>query len=189
MSFRDVAHLAEPRSLRWRSVEDGAVEHLTLRRVPAGLRAESVRVDGRGAEPRGIAYAVDCDEDFNVTAFTLTTTEGRRLALERREGEWFGSDGQRLSGYEACHDIDFAGSPFTNTLPIRRLSWSPGQSRSIATLYVPFTDFLPRIDRQIYTCLGPRLFRYQAADGSFEAEIAVDDDGLVTDYPGLFARI
>jgi hypothetical protein len=56
-------------------------------------------------------------------------------------------------------------------------------------LYIPFDDFAPRLDRQTYTCLAPRLFRYQAADGSFEAELPVDEDGLVVDYPSLFERI
>jgi hypothetical protein len=56
-------------------------------------------------------------------------------------------------------------------------------------LYIPFDDFVPRLDRQIYTCLAPRLFRYQAAERSFEAELPVDEDGLVVDYPSLFERI
>ena len=43
-------------------------------------------------------------------------------------------------------------------------------------------------DRQIYTRLDEHRFRYEAADGSFTAEIAIDEDGFVTEYPGLFTR-
>ncbi|MFN3672243.1 MAG: putative glycolipid-binding domain-containing protein [Bosea sp. (in: a-proteobacteria)] len=188
MSFRDVALLAEPRSLRWRSVDGDSLEHLVLQRTATGIRAESVMVDASGAGTRGIAYAVDCTPDFTVTGFSLSTTDGQRPALARRDGRWRRRDGE-LPGFDECADIDMSGTPFTNTLPIRRESWQPGQSRTITTLYIPFDDFAPRIDRQIYTCLSPRLFRYQSADGSFEAEISVDDDGLVFDYPSLFARI
>ena len=32
-------------------------------------------------------------------------------------------------------------------------------------------------------------FRYEAVDGSFAADITVDADGLVVDYPSLFVRV
>jgi hypothetical protein len=190
MSFRDVALLAEPRSLRWRPVEGVGLEHFTLRGTPAGIRAESVVIGERGGgEPYGVSYAIDCDPGFAVTALTIATTDGRRVFLERRDGIWRDVFGEHLPAFDDCVDIDLAGTPFTNTLPIRRESWQPGQSREFAMLYIPFDSFVPRLDRQVYTCLEPRLFRYQAADRSFEAELSVDDDGLVVDYPSLFERI
>jgi hypothetical protein len=189
MSFRDAALLAVPRSLRWRPAEGVGLEHLTLRGTEAGLRAEAVTVGERGGRPYGVSYVVDCDPGFAVTAFTVATTDGRRLAMERRSGSWHDAAGTRLPAFDACLDIDFSGTPFTNTLPIRRESWRPGTSREFAMLYIPFDSLQPQIDRQIYTCLEPRLFRYQAADRSFEAELPVDEDGLVVDYPHLFARI
>lgn len=190
MSFRDVALLAVPRSLRWRPVEGVGLEHLTLRSTPDGLRAEAVVVGERGGgEPYGVSYAIDCNPDFAVTAVTIAATDGRRVFLERRDGVWRDVFGEHLAAFDGCIDIDLQGSPFTNTLPIRRERWEIGQSRTFAMLYIPFDDFVPTIDRQTYTCLAPRLFRYQAADGSFEAELPVDEDGLVVDYPSLFERI
>jgi hypothetical protein len=34
-----------------------------------------------------------------------------------------------------------------------------------------------------------RLYRYEAVDRSFTADLTVDEDGLVTEYPGLFVRV
>jgi hypothetical protein len=189
MSFRDVALLAVPRSVRWRPVEGVGLEHLTLATTQAGIRAEAVAI-GERAEPRyGVSYRIDCTADFAVTDFAVATTDGRQLAMERRGGRWHDAAGTALPTFDDCIDIDLQGSPFTNTLPIRRERWEVGQSREFAMLYIPFDDFVPIIDRQIYTCLAPRLFRYQAADRSFEAELPVDEDGLVVDYPSLFERI
>ena len=57
-------------------------------------------------------------------------------------------------------------------------------------VYVPFDSFEPVVDRQRYTCLTPaRLYRYQAADRTFTADLPVDEDGLVLDYPTLFKRL
>jgi hypothetical protein len=56
--------------------------------------------------------------------------------------------------------------------------------------YVPFDTFKPMVDGQIYRCLeAGRVYRYEAADRSFTADLTVDGDGLVTDYPGLFTRV
>lgn len=34
-----------------------------------------------------------------------------------------------------------------------------------------------------------RIYRYEATDRSFAADLVVDEDGLVVDYPGLFGRV
>ena len=51
MSFRDVALLAVPRSLRWRPVEGVGLEHLTLATTQSGIRAEAVVIGERGEPP------------------------------------------------------------------------------------------------------------------------------------------
>lgn len=57
-------------------------------------------------------------------------------------------------------------------------------------LYVPFDSFEPTVDGQHYTCLEDgKLYRYQAEDRSFTADLPVDEDGLVIDYPTLFQRL
>ena len=57
-------------------------------------------------------------------------------------------------------------------------------------LSVRFDSFAPGRDGQRYTCLEEsRLYRYEASDRSFTANILVDEDGLVTNYPPLFTRV
>ncbi len=99
--------------------------------------------------------------------------------------------GDVLSGFDGCIDIDLAGTPFTNTLPIRRLGLTPESGTvQLDMLYVPFNSFRPLRDSQRYTCLKEdKLYRYAAADRTFTAELPVDEDGLVTDYPTLFQRL
>ena len=57
-------------------------------------------------------------------------------------------------------------------------------------LYVPFDTFEPIVDEQRYRCLKDgALYRYEAVDRTFAADLPVDRDGLVLDYPTLFERI
>jgi uncharacterized protein len=45
--------------------------------------------------------------------------------------------------------------------------------------------------RQRYLRLAERLWRFELVDDpdGFNAELEVDEDGLVLDYPGLFQRV
>jgi hypothetical protein len=87
-------------------------------------------------------------------------------------------------------DVDLAGSPLTNTLPVRRLGLlgsEPGLSHrlSVAWVLVPSLEVVQA--DQIYTPLGGNKIRY--ASETFAADLTVDDDGFVVDYPGLVRRV
>jgi len=80
-------------------------------------------------------------------------------------------------------------TPFTNTLPLRRAPLAVGETRRLRIAYIPATTLEPYPAEQIYTRLEERRYRFETADGSFTADIGVDEDGLVVDYPGLFERV
>jgi hypothetical protein len=43
---------------------------------------------------------------------------------------------------------------------------------------------------QRYTALdGAKHYRFESLDDGFTAELPVDEDGFVLDYPGLFRRL
>lgn len=91
---------------------------------------------------------------------------------------------------DGATDVDLAASPFTNTLPIRRLALEEGEARDIDTVYFSFPDLAASRDPQHYTCLETdRLYRFASRDSDFTRDIEVDRHGLVVTYPGLFRRV
>ena len=185
-----------PKTVRWRPLEGEGLEHLTIGPAIGGngpvIRAESVVIGERGGNSYGVRYRIDCNTAWHVLSFSIETTSGRRLTLSSDgRGHWRSEDGTALPLFDGCIDIDLAGTPFTNTLPIRRLGLTPQSgTASLTMLYVPFDTFEPFPDGQHYTCLiEDRLYRYEAGDRSFAAGLPVDEDGLVTDYPTLFERL
>jgi uncharacterized protein len=180
------------KTAHWRPLEGEGLEHLTVRAVNDGIRAESVVIGEREAGPYGVHYRIDLDESWRVRSFLVEETGGRRIAMTSDgEGHWRQEDGGSLPVFDGCIDIDLAGSPFTNTLPIRRLALAAGEKSPLLTMvYVPFDTFEPLVDGQLYTCIEPASrYLYEAADGAFTAELPVDADGFVTDYPTLFSRL
>jgi hypothetical protein len=104
-------------------------------------------------------------------------------------GSWSDDSGAR-DEFRGAIDVDISATPFTNTLPIRRLKLGTMQSADINTVYINLPELRVTTDAQRYTCLDPgRLYRYESLGGDFVRDIEVDSDGLVVTYPGLFRRI
>ena len=105
------------------------------------------------------------------------------------QGHWSDEAGKALPALAGCIDIDLSGSPFTNTLPLRRAKLEIGIPRHFRMAWIPLHSLEPVRDEQIYTRLGHGRVRYQSADLSFERELTVDTDDFVLAYPGLFERM
>jgi hypothetical protein len=105
-------------------------------------------------------------------------------------GRWRNAGGPALPDLDGAIDVDLSVTPFTNTLPIRRLDLAEGQRADIRAVYVHFPDLGLTIDRQRYTCLKRgSQYRYESLDSDFVRDIEIDADGLIVTYPGLFRRI
>ena len=58
----------------------------------------------------------------------------------------------------------------------------------VAYIRVPSLAITPA--RQRYTAITPNaLYRFESLESGFSADLPVDGQGLVTDYPGLFRRV
>jgi len=135
------------------------------------------------ALPVRIEYRVLADGSGLTTAVHVRDLRGfeqRALTLTRdAKGNWT-LDGRRVAALRGCTDVDLGCSPSTNTLPIRRLRLRIGAAQTIRAAWVRFPELTVEKAQQTYTRLDESTYRY--ASGPFEAEITVDDDGLVASY-------
>ncbi len=182
-----------PRAARWRPAEGDGLEHLDLAPLPGGgLLASAVVIGGAGADPFALRYRIRLGVDWRVREIAVERTDGRSLGLVSPEpGRWQTIDGAPRPDLDGCIDVDIQATPFTNTLPIRRLGLTRAMGMAeLPMVYVPLDTLAPVPDGQRYAALDDgRRYRYEAADESFAAELALDEDGLVLDYPGLFRRV
>lgn len=174
---------------RWVPWQGAGLQHVDLRPESGGIRVEGVAIGTFEGRDFGARFLIECDAGWRTRRLAIETTDARGLDISSDgDGRWRDATGGPLPAFDGCIDVDLAGSPFTNTLPIRRLGLTQGDAADMMMVWVPFDSFQPIVDGQRYTCLAPRRFRYEATDGSFTAEIDIDDDGLVIDYPPLFRR-
>ena len=176
----------------WQGTTFPSVEHC---RVDVG--GEGVIIDGLvvalDGGPIRLHYRITCDPSWTVRRLDVSELEtGTKLAFESDgEGHWTDAAGQSLPALDGCFDVDLTATPFTNTLPIRRLHFRPGESRDLRMLYVslPEVDVQPAAQR--YTCLeqGETDGRYRYESSDFRVDLPVDANGLVVDYPGYWRRV
>jgi uncharacterized protein len=103
------------------------------------------------------------------------------------KGNWQ-MNGREAGQFNGCTEVDIPLTPFTNTLPIRRLNLSDGQSQEIQVVYCDVLEQQIQPVRQLYSCLSSKLYHYENIPNDFEADIIIDEHGLVVDYPALFIR-
>jgi uncharacterized protein len=121
----------------------------------------------------------------------MSARGSRRLSLRSDgQGGWQHADGRAIAELDGCIDIDIWPTPFTNSFPIWRAPLAVGERREFRMAWVAAPELTVQPQPQAYTRLGERLYRFENLDGSgFEAELPLDEDGLVLDYPDLFRRV
>jgi len=191
----DVEVESVEREVMWTPWEGPGLEHLRLVTSGGGVVANGLVIGLEAGRPFRIGYEIRCDERWRVREVRAAAPDSERPVLELLsdgEGHWKRASGEPLPELDECIDLDISATPFTNTLPIRRLGLEPNQSEELAVTYIRVPELLIGPERQLYGCLEARgdggVYRFEALPSGFSAELPVDADGLVLDYPGLFRR-
>jgi hypothetical protein len=195
------------RTLAWVKDDPFGVEFAEIQLAPDRLRAGGVAIGTRPMLYR-LDYSVETAGGFVTSRLHVTSRgEGWRRTLDLRRsdaGVWSvvieedgevdlppgGGDPAALAD---ALDCDLGLSPATNLMPILRHGLvAGGGGVELITAWVSVPDLSVRPDGQRYSYLrgGPdhHLLRYEALDGSFTADITVDREGIVVDYPGIARR-
>jgi hypothetical protein len=135
-------------------------------RLDPGWRAQSVTVERWNAQGHGV------------------------LRLERAGTGWR-VDGAPRPDLDGAEEPDLSVTPFCNTFPIRRMPETAGASLTLDTAFIEGPALRVARSRQRYDRHGPGRLRYVdlGLSRGFEADLAVDDTGLVVRYEHLFERV
>lgn len=176
----------------WNTSHEGVgLEHLLL----TEHAADSVILafdDQHG--PFRLTYRLIWDELWRVreAELVVTTDSFNRSLLLKTDGQghWRHPDGPAIAELDGCIDVDIWPTPFTNSFPIWREPMAVGERREFRMAWIFAPDLTVHPQPQAYTRLAERLYVFENLDGSgFRAELPVDEDGIVLDYPNLFRRV
>lgn len=192
----DAAHRTV--NVLWAGWDGRGLEHLRLDVSRAAVRADSLilAVDDAGL-PFRARYVIECDVSWKVTRARIEVLEEPGRVLDLRtdgHGHWTDAARGEALSLNRCVDVDIFPSPFTNTLPIRRLGHAVvGRPNVIEVAWVALPELSIQAVQQEYTLLGRDAegsrWRFRALDSGFTAELAADGRGVVLDYLGLARRV
>jgi len=175
----------------WTGQDYNSVEKCLLTSTSTGNGANAVIKGVWENEPYVVEYMVQTNANWETIAFKIKSNfAGANYELDflsDGKGRWT-TGGIHDAAFDNCIDIDISLTPFTNTLPMKRLHLAKNERRRITVLYIDVAAQQTRRIDQFYTKLSQTVYKYENASNDFKSVITVDDEGLVVAYPNHFMR-
>ena len=196
------------RAIAWVKDDPFGVEFAELELGAERLTAAGVAV-GTAPLPYRLDYELETGAAY-VTARLVAVARGegwrRELELERGgDGVWsitaraegdvdLPPPGGETAPLAQALDCDLELSPVTNAMPILRHGLLDGGGPvELTTAWIAVPALSVRADAQRYRHVGSdagrHVVRFEAVDGTFAADIVLDADALVIEYPGIARRL
>lgn len=185
--------------LTWAGVGASRLEAVRVVLGDRGMRATGsmIATADDDDEAHSASYTLATDESGVLSRLTVRTVTARGeayVSLSRsEEGDWLVDHGvgAQRTGFEGALDADLAFSPLFNALPVRRvgLHRTP-QDCELAVVHVGLPSLRVKLVRQTYrtVSVGERPVVTFSGD-DLTADLVLDTEGLVLDYPGLARRV
>lgn len=176
-------------TILWRVLDEPGHESARLARTADGWRLRGTAVLSHEGRPCRLDYEVTCDAAWRSTGarvegWIADETVDCTVAAGA-DGLWTinGTEAPEVAG---CVDVDLNFSPSTNLLPIRWLDLAVAQEAEVRAAWLRIPTFRLEPLEQRYIRTAERSYRYESAGGSFVRDLEVDEEGMVTRYPGLW---
>ena len=189
--------MSEARSIFWQPWQGQGMEHLRLSFLEDHIVARGDVMAIAGSQPFRLRYKIKCDSAWHTRKLDLEVHD--RHGLRERhvradgQGNWRDDEQGALTELAGCLDVDISATPFTNTLALRRLDLQQGENASLSVAYVKLPELTFRPVSQRYSCswraATGSIVTYEGLFRGFKADLPLDADGLVIDYPETFRRI
>lgn len=178
--------------LFWRRTDIDSLERLELAVGTDVITAASTVISVEGGGFR-LNHRWRLDRNWRPQTVTLErwNVQGQEiLSLQRNKSGWL-VNGQERPDLDGAAEPDLSVTPFCNTFPIRRTPETPGESLTLDVAFIDGTTLNVARSRQQYIRHAPDRLRYVdlGLSSGFEADLVVDDAGLVLRYEHLFERI
>jgi hypothetical protein len=188
--------------LTWQRVVSPSLESVRLLFSEGRLRASGRIIaaanQATGVEAFSASFSASVERAEDAARLLLRTTtadEERQVSLSRTEdGVWLVDHGHgaHRNAFEGAVDLDVSGAVTFNALPVRRLGLHREAGEcELPVVCVALPDLSVSLVRQTYRTVSvePSGAVIHYSDPDIEADIAVDVNGIVVDFPGRARRI
>jgi uncharacterized protein len=179
------------KTIIWKGIVYNSLEYFKLFRQEEIFVAKSKIIGAYENKIYSVEYSLGIDNGWKIFSFDIECEINNikgKFNGERKDDIW--KINETINPIYTDFDfVDISLTPFTNTLPIRNLNLTGGQEKEIDVIYVNVLDNYIKPVKQKYRKNLDKTYRYENVPNDFEAEISVDELGLVITYPSLFERV
>ena len=179
-------------TLLWRRLDAPGHDACRLDRNDTSWQLDGAAVfkhgDGRIAQ---LHYRVRCDKHWHTQWGTVRGWLGGTpidLSVTHGPRGWTLNE-QSVPDLSHCVDLDLGFTPATNLLQLRRLKLEDGESSSAPAAWLDVGDDSLGLLEQRYERIAAGRYNYSAPRFDYNAELSVDEDGFIHDYPGLWVAV
>lgn len=184
-----------PGTAAWRHQEARVgFETAWFRSEPDGFRLSGCTTGLEDGRTWAVSYEIALDDGWRTRWAQVLERSSAGSASLRLDAD--GAGGWRVDGVpepalDGLVDVDLESSAMTNTLPVHRLDPPRGIETTAPAVYVRLGLDVQRIEQTYRRLDGgpPHRFAYASPAFDFTCELAYDEAGLVTDYPGIAVRV
>jgi hypothetical protein len=174
----------------WRRTDVEGLERLELTTGPGGVTASGTIVCLEDGGFR-LDHTWSLDTDWRTLHVRVAVRGPHAQGALRldRDGDGWLVDGVPRLDLDGAQEPDLSVTPFCNSLPIRRMR--ADADLTLDTAFIDGPALTVARSRQRYEPLGPGRVRYVdlGLSQGFEADLTLDDTGLVVRYEHLFERV
>lgn len=175
----------------WNHLESAGAEYVTLKKLSSHIEVQGTVLLVHEGLPHHYTYHLRLGHDWK-TRKVKVFEEGHPepfIVQSHNQDKWW-VNGEYDEDLDGAMNVDLTITPFSNSLPINRVTWNLGERRTFKMVCIDVLNKKVQPLIQVYTYLGDsdghRIFQYRCRD--YETAIVVDQEGWVVEYPGAFNR-
>lgn len=183
------AQLTMPKTIVWQGVYFQTTEYCQIIAKKGKVFCAGTIVGASQSKPLETSYKLETDSASELLTVSIRTLNQPVITLRQTDRHWQDENGKVLPEFDGCADVDISLTPLTNTFPIRRLRLAVKASKVVKVIYIDALTGELKLASQKYSRLSANVYQYENLASGFTANLTVDDEGFVIDYPGVWRQI
>lgn len=180
--------------LIWQHLDTPGWEHVRITRDHPGWDVyDSIFVRTHGDQVLRGGYTLVTDKHWRTLELRLMVEtspgamEGLHLMTEG-DGRWTDADERHIPELDGILDLEIQWTPLTASLPINRISLETGVEQQIPVAYISLPDMVISSTVQAFTRIDKAHVLHRSPVQQGAAELTMDANGYVTEYPNRFIK-
>jgi hypothetical protein len=144
-------------NLLWTGRKYYSLENCLVETRPTGSEITSTIIGHYEEKIYKVDYRIKTNNSWETMFLEISCQHDNKIQLIKFDGDGKGNwlyNGKKADQFKGCLDVDISLTPFTNTLPIRRLRLSRDQYQEIQVIYCDVLEQQIIPVPQRYTCLS-----------------------------------